>query len=121
MFDIGWSELALIGLVALIVIGPKEMPVVMRKVAMAVRSLVVETRAETETSAAQMNYKLLALKNCAPADWREQVDHRVGGLPGAPPVATAQIDVSKLTPEQVYAYVLNGAPLPPEATKDDED
>ena len=26
MFDIGWSELVLIGVVALIVIGPKELP-----------------------------------------------------------------------------------------------
>jgi sec-independent protein translocase protein TatB len=30
MFDIGWGELVLIGLVALIVIGPKELPTVMR-------------------------------------------------------------------------------------------
>src|SRR3712207_715744 len=30
MFDIGWSELVLIGIVALIVIGPKELPGVLR-------------------------------------------------------------------------------------------
>jgi len=30
MFDIGWSELVLVGLVALIVIGPKELPTVLR-------------------------------------------------------------------------------------------
>ena len=30
MFDIGWSELLLIGVVALIVIGPKELPGVLR-------------------------------------------------------------------------------------------
>lgn len=30
MFDIGWSEFLLIGVVALIVIGPKELPTVMR-------------------------------------------------------------------------------------------
>ena len=30
MFDIAWSELALIGAVALIVIGPKDLPRVMR-------------------------------------------------------------------------------------------
>ncbi|HEU5016442.1 MAG TPA: Sec-independent protein translocase protein TatB [Pseudolabrys sp.] len=30
MFDIGWGELVLIGLVALIVIGPKELPTVLR-------------------------------------------------------------------------------------------
>ncbi len=33
MFDIGWQELLLIGIVALIVIGPKDMPVAMRTAA----------------------------------------------------------------------------------------
>ncbi|MGZ9104517.1 MAG: Sec-independent protein translocase protein TatB [Rhodoplanes sp.] len=32
MFDIGWSELVLIGVVALIVIGPKELPGVLRAI-----------------------------------------------------------------------------------------
>ena len=31
MFDIGWSELLLIGIVALIVVGPKDLPVLFRK------------------------------------------------------------------------------------------
>ena len=30
MFDISWTEFLLIGIVALIVIGPKELPTVMR-------------------------------------------------------------------------------------------
>jgi sec-independent protein translocase protein TatB len=30
MFDIGWGELVVIGIVALVVIGPKELPTVMR-------------------------------------------------------------------------------------------
>ena len=30
MFDIGWAELLVIGVVALIVIGPKELPAVLR-------------------------------------------------------------------------------------------
>ncbi len=33
MFDIGWSEMAVIALVALIVIGPKDLPKVMRSAA----------------------------------------------------------------------------------------
>ena len=32
MFDIGWSELVLIGVVALIAIGPKELPNVLRMI-----------------------------------------------------------------------------------------
>ena len=33
MFDIGWSEMALVALIALIVIGPKELPKAMRSLA----------------------------------------------------------------------------------------
>ncbi|MBN8921149.1 MAG: twin-arginine translocase subunit TatB, partial [Rhizobiales bacterium] len=32
MFDVSWGELVLIGMVALIVIGPKELPTVLRTV-----------------------------------------------------------------------------------------
>jgi sec-independent protein translocase protein TatB len=32
MFDLGWSELLVIGVVALIVVGPKELPVLFRRV-----------------------------------------------------------------------------------------
>lgn len=39
MFDIGWSELMLIGIVALIVIGPKELPAVLRTVGRTVTRL----------------------------------------------------------------------------------
>ena len=31
MFDIGWSELLVIGVVALIVVGPKDLPIMFRK------------------------------------------------------------------------------------------
>ncbi|OYY10659.1 MAG: twin arginine-targeting protein translocase TatB [Rhizobiales bacterium 35-68-8] len=39
MFDIGWSELMLIGVVALIVIGPKELPSVLRTVGRTITKL----------------------------------------------------------------------------------
>ncbi len=39
MFDIGWSELMLVGIVALIVIGPKELPSVLRTVGRTVTKL----------------------------------------------------------------------------------
>jgi len=39
MLDIGWSELFLIGVVALIVIGPKDLPIAMRTVARFVRKM----------------------------------------------------------------------------------
>lgn len=32
MFDIGWSELLIVGMVALVVVGPKELPALMRTI-----------------------------------------------------------------------------------------
>ena len=32
MFDLGWAELLVIGIVALIVVGPKDLPVLFRRV-----------------------------------------------------------------------------------------
>ena len=32
MFDLGWTELLVIGVVALIVVGPKDLPVLFRNV-----------------------------------------------------------------------------------------
>jgi hypothetical protein len=80
--------------------------------AKAARAKRLEVEVMASSNGPAISARLLALKNCAEDDWREQQDHRIGGLPGAPPVATAQIDTSKMTPEQVYAYILNGAPLP---------
>jgi sec-independent protein translocase protein TatB len=39
MFDLAWSELALIGLVAVLVLGPKELPGAMRTVAKMMRKM----------------------------------------------------------------------------------
>ena len=39
MFDVGWSELVVVGVVALVVIGPKELPGVIRTVGKAVGKL----------------------------------------------------------------------------------
>ena len=39
MFDIGWQELFLIGLVTILVVGPKEIPRVLRTVMAAVRKV----------------------------------------------------------------------------------
>ena len=39
MFDIGWSELAIIALVAVVVIGPKDLPAAMRTAAQWIRKI----------------------------------------------------------------------------------
>lgn len=77
------------------------------RAAKAARALWIESAAAQETNAPQMNYKLLALKNCAAEDWREQQEVKMGGLPGAPPVAVAH-----MTPEQAYHYLINGGEFP---------
>ncbi|MFN9029515.1 MAG: hypothetical protein ACK54C_00105 [Betaproteobacteria bacterium] len=45
---------------------------------------------------------------------KPESDVRVGGLPGAPPIVNAQIDPTKITPDQAYQFVINCADLPPE-------
>lgn len=88
--------------------------------AKAARAAFLEREAMGGLNAAWVNYRVLALKNCAPDDFRDTTDVRHGGLPGAPPIATAALDVSKLTREQIYAHVMNGAPLPdPEPPSED--
>lgn len=39
MFDIGWQELFIVGLVAIIVVGPKELPRVLRTVMLGIRKI----------------------------------------------------------------------------------
>lgn len=39
MFDIGWQELLVIGLVAIIVVGPKDLPRVLRAVTLGIRKI----------------------------------------------------------------------------------
>lgn len=39
MFDIGWQELFIVGLVAIVVVGPKELPRVLRTVTLGIRKI----------------------------------------------------------------------------------
>lgn len=39
MFDFSWSELAVIGIVALVLIGPKDMPVAIRAISAAIKKM----------------------------------------------------------------------------------
>lgn len=67
MFDIGWSELVLIGVVALIVIGPKELPSVLRMVGRwtgKVRRMAAEFQGQFSE----------ALREAEMADLKKQVD-----------------------------------------------
>ena len=67
MFDISWSEFLLIGIVALIVIGPKELPAVMR-------TLGQWTRKVRGMAAEFQNQFQEAMREAEMADLKKQVD-----------------------------------------------
>jgi sec-independent protein translocase protein TatB len=67
MFDISWTEFLLIGIVALIVIGPKELPAVMR-------TLGQWTRKVRSMAADFQNQFQEALREAEMADLKKQVD-----------------------------------------------
>ena len=67
MFDIGWSELVVIGVVALIVIGPKELPGVLRMIGQwmgKVRRMASEFQGQFQE----------AMREAEMADLKKQVD-----------------------------------------------
>ncbi len=67
MFDIGWSELVLIGVVALIVIGPKELPGVLRAIG--------QWSAKLRRMAAEFQGQFHeAMREAEMADLKKQVD-----------------------------------------------
>ena len=67
MFDISWTEFLLIGVVALIVIGPKELPAVLR-------TLGQWTRKVRSMAADFQNQFQEAMREAEMADLKKQVD-----------------------------------------------
>jgi sec-independent protein translocase protein TatB len=92
MFDIGWSELVVIGVVALIVIGPKELPAVLRAIGhwtTKIRRMAGEFQSQFQE----------AMREAEMSDLKKQVD----GLGDA-------VKFDPLDPDPMY-------PNPKEATK----
>jgi sec-independent protein translocase protein TatB len=73
MFDISWTEFLLIGIVALVVIGPKELPGVMR-------TLGQYTRKIRGMAAEFQNQFQEAMREAEMADLKKQVDEMAQGL-----------------------------------------
>jgi len=79
MFDVGWSELLVVGIVALVVVGPKELPVLLRTVGKYVgmiRRQAGEFRAQfdeamREAELDQLKKDVTALKNDAESTFRD--------------------------------------------------
>ncbi|MGY3035814.1 sec-independent protein translocase protein TatB [Bradyrhizobium sp. USDA 4354] len=87
MFDIGWSELVLIGVVALIAIGPKELPGVLR--------MVGQWMAKARRMAAEFQGQFQeAMREAEMADLKKSFDEVKEAATGFNPLTSLQKDVS---------------------------
>jgi sec-independent protein translocase protein TatB len=87
MFDIGWSELVLIGVVALIAIGPKELPGVLRMVGQwmgKARKMAAEFQGQFQE----------AMREAEMADLKKSFDEVKEAATGLNPLTSLQKDVS---------------------------
>jgi sec-independent protein translocase protein TatB len=86
MFDISWTEFLLIGVVALIVIGPKELPAVLRTLGQwtrKVRSMAAEFQGQFQE----------AMREAEMADLKKQVDDVAKGIKDYDPLKDVRADV----------------------------
>jgi sec-independent protein translocase protein TatB len=109
MVDIGWSELLVIGVVALIAIGPKELPGVLRAVGHwmgKIRRMASEFQGQFQE----------AMREAELADVKKQFDDMTsvtGDLTKFDPLADMQKDVERsMTAEAVTPTPLPEAPAP---------
>ncbi len=89
MFDISWTEFLLIGVVALIVIGPKELPAVMR-------SLGQWTRKIRSMAADFQNQFHEAMREAEMADLKKQVDDMASSVKSYDPLKDVRGDVEAI-------------------------
>ncbi|MBV9556741.1 MAG: twin-arginine translocase subunit TatB [Pseudolabrys sp.] len=124
MFDIGWGELVVIGVVALIAIGPKELPGVLRTLGQAmgkVRRMAAEFQGQFNE----------AMREAEMADLKKQVEDTTSSFTNYDPLAETKKDIEKAfdepaapTPNEVSAAALPQidvplpAELPPMRTED---
>jgi sec-independent protein translocase protein TatB len=90
MFDISWSEFLLIGVVALIVIGPKELPGVLRTLGQytrKVRSMASEFQGQFQE----------AMREAEMADLKKQVDDMAQDLKDFDPLKEVRSDVEAMS------------------------
>jgi len=89
MFDISWTEFLLIGIVALIVIGPKELPAVMR-------GLGQWTRKIRSLAADFQNQFHEAMREAEMADLKKQVDDVAQDIKEYDPLKDVRADVEAI-------------------------
>ena len=123
MFDVGWSELLLIGVVALIVVGPKELPRMLRTVGQYVgraKSVAREFQRSLDDAAREMDVQELRDARRHLSDLKTMKVGDIGG--GAKPPAKSEVHASSeprpVPVEPVKAPSPEAAP-PVEAPKAD--
>jgi sec-independent protein translocase protein TatB len=89
MFDISWTEFLLIGVVALIVIGPKELPGVMR-------TLGQYTRKARSMAAEFQNQFQEAMREAEMADLKKQVDDMASDIKNYDPLKDVRSDFDSM-------------------------
>jgi sec-independent protein translocase protein TatB len=92
MFDISWTEFLLIGIVALVVIGPKELPGVMRTMGQwtrKVRGMAAEFQGQFQE----------AMREAEMADLKKQVDDMASDLTNLDPLKSVRDDVEGMGKE----------------------
>jgi sec-independent protein translocase protein TatB len=89
MFDISWTEFLLIGVVALVVIGPKELPGVMR-------TLGQYTRKIRGMAADFQNQFQEAMREAEMADLKKSVDDMAHDIKNYDPLKSAREDVENI-------------------------
>jgi sec-independent protein translocase protein TatB len=113
MFDIGWTELLIIGVVALIVIGPKELPGVLRTVGQMmtkVRRMASEFQGQfqeamREAEVADIQKQINSMtEGLDPIDsLRKEVDAAIGDQPATPAASTTTSSTETLPPPETQA------------------
>jgi sec-independent protein translocase protein TatB len=89
MFDISWTEFVLIGVVALIVIGPKELPAVMRTMGQwtrKVRSMAADFQGQFQE----------AMREAEMADLKKQVDDIAHEVKSYDPLQDVRTDIEAM-------------------------
>jgi sec-independent protein translocase protein TatB len=134
MFDIGWSELLLIGVVALIAIGPKELPGALRAVgqwtgkirrmASEFQDQFREAMREAEMADIKKDVDEAASKihsGLDPFDFKDATDWKPAQPPAPPAVAAPpSADAPPAPPAEAVAEPAHGATAPEPAAANGE-
>jgi sec-independent protein translocase protein TatB len=108
MFDISWTEFVLIGVVALVVIGPKELPGVMRTMGQ-------WTRKVRGMAAEFQNQFQEAMREAEMADLKKQVDDMAHDIKNYDPLKDVRSDVEAAGKDIERSITSVPEPTPPPA------